>query len=229
MPGVCVLCDRTTFNGRDLCDECHDVLPFNGTACVRCALPLGMHRLEGGVCGACFAKPPPFERTVTALVYRDPVPMLVRRVKFHSALVEAHILGSLLATAVEAEYAQAALPLAIVPVPLSWRRLAGRGHNQATLIARPVARRLDLPIAHELCRRIRHTPPQTGLSRTARQRNLAGAFEVRGRPPERIALVDDVMTTGATLRALTRTLRRAGAHEVHLWVVARTPGTKSGP
>ena len=111
-----------------------------------------------------------------------------------------------------------------MPVPLSRERLFRRGHNQAALLARWVGSTLDIAIDYGCCRRLRHTPPQTGLSRSARLRNLSGAFDVtRSFSNMSIALVDDVMTTGSTVTALTQTLLAAGAVDVHVWAAARTP------
>ena len=195
----------------------------NARACFACALPLIGTPLPGQLCGACFARPPPFARTIAPFVYRTPLTELVQRAKFHGGVLEAHLLGRLLADAIEPAYERAELPYAIVPVPLSWRRLIARGHNQATSIARVASRRFGMPILHTLCKRVRHTAPQTGLSRAARLRNLAAAFTVTAAPPRCVALVDDVMTTGTTVRALSRMLRASGAEVVHVWTVARTP------
>lgn len=229
LPVVCLLCGRVTDRG--LCVDCTAALPRNVAPCMLCGLPLRTLALPGGCCGACFAKPPPFVCTVAPFLYRPPLTTLVQRAKFYGGLVEADVLSELLADSVVAAYTAGplALPDVVVPVPLSWRRLMRRGHNQASLIARRPAARTRVPIDHDLCRRVRHTPPQTGLSRTARSRNLARAFRMQKLPPPRVAIVDDVMTTGTTLRALARTLLAAGADEVHVWVAARTPGFGTHP
>lgn len=228
LPLACLLCGRIT--DRNLCVDCTAALPRNVCACAICGLPLVTQPLPGGTCGACFGRPPPFVRTVAPLLYRPPVTTLVQRAKFYGGLVDANVLGELLADAVAIAYPDdEALPDVVVPVPLSWRRLMWRGHNQAGLIARRPAAKTRVPIDYDLCRRVRHTPPQTGLSRTARGRNLTRAFDVRRAPPARVALVDDVMTTGTTLRSLARALLAAGAAEVHVWVAARTPGFAPKP
>jgi ComF family protein len=148
---------------------------------------------------------------------------MVRRVKFGGSRVDARVLGSLLAEHVEASYQGAQKPDVIVPVPLSLLRLLRRGHNQAALLARWVGRGATLRVDYDLCERTRHTRAQTGLSRAARLRNLAGAFAVRRPVADRcVAILDDVMTTGATAAALTRVLLAAGARAVHVWAVART-------
>jgi ComF family protein len=113
------------------------------------------------------------------------------------------------------------LPDAIVPVPLSRARFAERGFNQAGEIARHAARHLGLPLRARLLRRTRDAPAQSGLGAVERRSNLQGAFAVSGSPPPRIALVDDVLTTGSTAAEAARVLKAAGAARVEIWVAAR--------
>jgi ComF family protein len=110
----------------------------------------------------------------------------------------------------------------IVAVPLAPNRFAERGFNQSILLASALAKRLRLPVAHAAMLRIRETPPQTGLTRKDRKKNIKGAFDSRALPANaRVAIVDDVMTTGATLSEAARVLKRAGASRVEAWVIAR--------
>lgn len=221
VPGICVLCNERSGVAMDLCPYCRDALPWLVHACPHCALPL--RDVDAPRCAACAARPPPFVRTVAALRYAEPIARMVQRVKFGGNRVDARVLGSLLAERVASAYRDSAKPDVIVPVPLSRLRLLRRGHNQAALFARWVGRGSALHVDYDLCERTRHTRAQTGLSRSARLRNLTGAFTVRRRVADRtVAILDDVMTTGATVTALTRALLRAGACAVHVWVVART-------
>jgi ComF family protein len=219
LPGWCVLCNDRAESGLDLCHPCRATLPWMGSSCRHCALPLPVP--DPGCCGACLAGPP-FARAIAGWHYAAPVAGMIQRIKFEGQLNEATVLATLLAEALRAQYQTEPLPELIVPVPLHWRRLLRRGHNQAGVVASVLGRMLDLPVAYGHMQRRRHTPPQTGRSRTARQRNLAGAFAARRAVPARIALVDDVMTTGATLKALAGAARRAGASDVHVWLLART-------
>lgn len=144
---------------------------------------------------------------------------MVHRLKFRGSRIDARVLGGLLASAVARAYSDRPMPDVIVPVPLSRRRLLRRGHNQAVLLAQW----LNVPFEPMMCERIRDTPPQAGLSRTLRLRNLTDAFTTSGRFDDRcVAVVDDVMTTGTTVASLARTLLAAGAKEVHVWTAART-------
>jgi ComF family protein len=143
-------------------------------------------------------------------------------VKFHGRLNHARLLGQMLAQAVQEHLPSAAQVL--IPVPLHPARLASRGFNQSLEMARVVARVLGLPVDSRCCRRVLHTPPQTGLDEPARRRNIRGAFAAQTPLPwRRVAILDDVVTTGSTVSELALVLRRAGAESVEVWAVARTP------
>ena len=171
------------------------------------------------MCGACLKHPPAFDRTCAALAYAFPLDRLIPRLKYNGRLAIAPALGECLAQTA----ASRPRPDRLIAMPLHARRIRERGFNHATEIARDVAKRLDLPLDTDSCQRIRDTPPQMGLKHDARRRNVRDAFacsgDVRGR---RIALIDDVMTTGTSLDELAKTLKQAGALEVETWVVART-------
>jgi ComF family protein len=225
LPGICILCNARTHAAADLCEACRVSLPVIERPCRLCALPVA--EAEVGVCDTCRRRPPPFVRTVVALRYVEPVTRMIHRLKFHGSRVDARVLGGLLAKRIRDEYRNdASAPGVTIPVPLSRRRLLRRGHNQAALLARWIGSALDhdVSVDYHSCRRTRDTPPQTGLGRAARLRNLDGAFGMtRSLAGARVAIVDDVMTTGSTVTALTQTLLDAGAAEVHVWAAARTP------
>lgn len=230
LPGACLLCDGPLppTADVDLCRHCLDALPWNRSACPRCAEPVAGGAPSGSWCAACIRNPPPFRLTIAPLCYEGFAQLWVRRLKDHLGMVEGRILGTLLADAAHAVYrADARLPRPdlLVPVPLTLGRLARRGHNQALTLARPVATRLGIPIRRTAVVR-RRSRPQRGLGRAARLGNLEGRFAARRRWPDPgpcVAVVDDVITTGATAAALARTLLDAGAREVHVLCAARTP------
>lgn len=208
--GTCFLC-RGAAHGV-VCDECEAELPWLPDAvCPRCALASP----AGALCGRCLAEPPHFDATVAALWYRFPADVLVQSLKFGGELALAGVLADLLSRKL---HAPADL---VVPVPLSSARLRERGYNQAAEIARRLGKgRLEL----ELCQRARDGRPQVELPFAERQRNVRGAFRVpRELAGATVAVVDDVMTTGATLDEIARALKAAGAARVVNWVVARTP------
>ncbi len=157
---------------------------------------------------------------VSACVYAAPVDGLLRRFKFHQDLVA----GRLLAALLQARCAGLPRPQALLPIPLHTARLRERGYDQALELAQPLARALDVPVCHGL-QRVRATAAQSELDARARRRNLRRAFAVADPAalPAHVALIDDVMTTGATLHAAAHALRRAGVTRVDAWVVARVP------
>lgn len=211
----CVVCGGAGAAGRDLCIACHGALPWQGHACLRCALPLP----QAGVCGSCLQHPPPLDETRATFDYAFPLDRLLPRLKFHGDFAA----GRVLAQAMAERCALLPRPDAIVPIPLHRARLRQRGYDQALELAKPLARRLELPLCDELLRRRKATTPQSRLDAVARRRNLRAAFEVRASPdmPAHVALFDDVMTTGATLHAAALALRRAGVQRVDAWVCAR--------
>ncbi len=216
-PPRCLVCGADGADGLDLCGDCRDELPPCGPACPRC----GLRRAVPGLCRRCRRTPPPFVATCAAYSYRFPLDRLLPRFKFHGDLAAGRLLSMLLAQAAAA----AARPDALVPVPLHRSRLRARGYDQALELARPVARALALPLLPQALRRVRATVAQTDLDAAARRRNLRAAFAPGpGLLPAHVALVDDVMTTGATLAEAAATLRRAGVARVDVWVVARADG-----
>ena len=209
--GSCFLC-RGAARGV-LCADCEAELPrLPAEVCPRCALASP----SGALCGRCLAEPPHYDATVAALWYRFPTDALVQALKFGGELALAAFLSRILREKIPREPVDA-----IIPVPLSPARLRSRGYNQAAEIARRLERgRVEL----ELCERTRDGPPQVELPFAERQRNVRGAFRVsRKLDGASIAVVDDVMTTGATLDEIARALKAAGAARVVNWVVARTP------
>ena len=220
-PGICVLCRSPSRRPIDLCRSCEEAFIGNERCCRVCAGPL----LASGadrVCGRCIATPPPWTRSLAPFTYAPPFTGVIEGLKSGNGLRQARILGALLSASAKAAYAATELPDALIPVPLTRRRLRQRGFNQAALLARSTARRLGLPILPSHLARVRNTPPQRSLPRRARLTNVRRAFAVK-RPitRRRIALVDDVSTTGATAHAASTALLAGGAEEVHVWVAAK--------
>ncbi len=210
----CVLCGARTRGGL-LCPACEADLPrLPVERCPRCALPSP----AGHLCGACLKRPPAFDRCAAVFSYGFPLDALIRHCKYAGA----QELASWFAASLASELTAQPRPDLIVPMPLHPKRLRERGFNQALEIARRLGDRLDLPCRHA-CQRQRDTPPQAGLDLKARRRNLRGAFVCdEALAGKRIALLDDVMTSGSSLDELAKTARRAGAADISVWVVART-------
>ena len=215
-PPICILCHRPGADGLDLCAGCRRGLARPAAACERCAEPLAAG--TNLLCGRCQRRPPAFDSARSLFLYRPPVDRLILELKHQRRLVQARLLGQLLGAAA-ADWPACDV---LVPVPLHRLRLWRRGFNQSLEIARHVERRLGIPIDTRDCRRVRRTAVQAELPAPARRRNLRQAFRVQGDwDGRRVAIVDDVMTTGATADALTRALKAQGAAEVQVWVCAR--------
>lgn len=180
-------------------------------------------------CGTCLRDPPPFARTCCAVDYAFPWVQLLQAFKFQAQDDLAQPLAQLLADSIASDPAcQGALPRLLLPVPLSPQRLRERGYNQAWELARHLGRALGLPARADLLQRRHQGPTQAGLSRALRQGHLRGVFGLQlaaGTALQglHVALVDDVMTTGATVSEAAGVLLQAGAARVDVWVLARTP------
>ena len=209
-----------------LCPDCEVRLgALQPQRCQRCGLPRASQ--ETGACGSCLRDPPPYARLVTAFDYGPPIDSWVNNFKHRRDLRDGHLLAAQLTRTIKETYISSKLPDALVPVPLHWRRQLWRSFNQADWICDRLGRNLRLPAIHPL-RRIHGGHTQQGLQRRQRQHNLKQVYRlpeccqhlVRNR---HLALVDDVVTTGATVSALTTLLTRAGAARVDVWCLARTP------
>lgn len=205
---------------RELCPACHAALPWNRHACCGCALPLQADD-DGTLCGACLQrKTRPLTEVHSAFIYAAPLDRLLPRFKFHQSLPAGRLVAGLMADVLQNVETR---PEALLPIPLHRARLRQRGYDQALELARPLSRALGIPLLHGVLRRHKATAPQSRLDKHARQRNLRDAFSLASSRPlsRHVALIDDVMTTGATLEAAARTLHRAGVARVDAWVAAR--------
>lgn len=208
----CTLCGAES-GSELLCAACALELPALAECCPQCALPSP----GGSVCGSCLLHPPHFDGTLASWPYEFPCDKLVQALKYRAQLALAGFFARRLASRPLPEVDL------IVPMPLHAKRLTERGFNQALEIARGLARHLGRPIEPRGVLRVKHTLPQTELPYEERAKNVRGAFlcklDLSG---ARVAVLDDVMTTGATLNELARVLKRAGATRVENFVIART-------
>jgi ComF family protein len=224
LPPVCLLCGELLPIGHSLQSFCHDcsasMSPLGPAHCSRCAQPFpdstSIH-----LCGNCLKRPPSFSVVHTAGIYKGGIKDAVQRLKYRNQISLARPLGQLLGKVIEATGGDF-VPDCIVPVPLHLDRLRQRGYNQALEVTRPIAQQMSVPVDTRLLQRIRKTPPQQGLSAIERRSNLRNAFGLTLKPSaQRILLVDDVMTTGETVRECCRTLLAGGIREVQVAVVGR--------
>ncbi len=222
LPPQCLGCSAAVDDVGRLCADCWAAVQFIAAPhCTACGLPFEFEMGDDALCGACVAKQPVYRRARAVMRYDDGSRDLVLGFKHADRTEAAPAFGRWLARAGADLLGEADV---IAPVPLNRWRLLSRRYNQAALLALAVGREAGLPVAVDLLARTRRTPSQAGLGREARRANLRGAFAVHsGRPFEgaRVLLVDDVMTTGATVEACTRTLLRAGAASVDVLTLAR--------
>jgi ComF family protein len=219
-PHTCVLCGYPAKRTQDLCQPCLDDLPILAHSCPRCAnnFTASLELL----CGSCLKENPPFDYTHALFSYESPISNLITELKFQHNLVNAKVLGELMAEAIENKwYQHKSLPDIIIPMPLHNTRLKERGFNQALEIARPIAKRLHLPL-DLTSKRIKFTQAQTTLQVKARAKNMKNAFYIDPSfTYQHVAILDDVITTGQTVTALSKALKQAGVHKIDIWCCAK--------
>lgn len=215
-PGCCLLCGSASHRSRDLCEYCQLQLPFNHTACPQCANPLAIAQL----CPACLQQPPPFAASQVPFLYEFPIATLLKRLKFQHQLAVARLMGDLMAE--HLSHAAITRPDCIIPVPLHPHRLRQRGFNQSLELAKIISHTLNIPLDYHSCQRIVSTLPQAELPAHQRWTNVQQAFRLRHPISySRVAIVDDIMTTGHTVGALSQCLTAAGVQQVQVWAAAR--------
>ena len=233
LPGACLLCGLNPSDHIDLCSSCINNLPRLGIHCPLCANPLN----AAHICGRCLQKPPAFTQVRAPFLYQPPIDQLLHRFKFSGQLAAGKVLSQLLITHISrlVENGQCTLPDAIVPIPLHWKKRFSRGFNQSKEIAQAVSQYFKIPCHQHALTRITHTQSQRQLPYAKRQSNLKQAFALhKGKrlfsptageslSGKRIVLIDDVLTTAATVNAASNTLLAGGVHSVEVWVLARTP------
>jgi ComF family protein len=211
----CVMCGSMSHNGL-WCRACDAALPYlNAPHCPVCALPTH----NGEVCGHCLAQPPLFTLATAVFGYAFPLDKLIQDMKYAEQLALAHAFAKKLVQAID----KSSLPDYVIAMPLHPAKLRERGFNQSLLLAATVARELKLKLLPNACRRVRDTPPQSALPWKERKKNVRNAFSCEmDLAGKRVALVDDVLTTGASLNALAEAVSKRGAIQISVWVVART-------
>ncbi|WP_242495427.1 ComF family protein [Salinicola tamaricis] len=217
LPGYCAFCYARLTGDLPWCPDCDGDLPWNVVACRRCAEPMAT-RGGGDVCGRCLRRPPAFDAAWVPLRYEGELIRLVQRFKFSADPRAGRLLMELL---VHAMGTTAPCGERLIAVPGSWTRTRERGFDPVSWLGGSLAARWQLPRLVAL--RQRDAPSQRGLDRAARRHNVRDAFGLEGPLPESVLLLDDVMTTGATLESLALACRRAGARHIGVVALARTP------
>lgn len=223
LPARCLLCSYPTQNSYPLCPACRKDLPILPHSCEQCAQFLRFISIDNKKCGNCLTHPPAFQRTYAMFPYQPPIKPWIRQLKFHQQLSYANALGRLMAERIQAQwYRQKPLPDLIIPVPLHDQRMRERGFNQALEIARPISRLLNIPLDYQSVMRKHATIPQTFLPARQRKQNLHQAFSSnKYYYGMHIALIDDVVTTGVTIRECAQLLKNQGSARIEIWCCAR--------
>lgn len=204
--------------GNFLCQYCYESLPWNKMACLKCALPL----MEGQLCGTCLMDPLSLNVCLSPLIYKPPISNFIAQLKFQQQLWCGKVLGLILASAIHQHYQNQPLPEAIIPIPLHTRRLRQRGFNQSVEIAKPIAQQLKIPIILSDFYRHKYTQAQSQLPAAQRNKNISGAFSSRRvRSMKYVAIVDDVITTGQTIREFSKILHKQKVSKIDIWSCAR--------
>lgn len=222
---MCILCRQVSDLSLGICQHCLDLLPILQHSCRKCAAPLG----ESKTCGYCSETAVSFDATHALFLYQPPITKLIWQLKFNHALIHAKLFGDLLTQKILKEYANQSLPGLIVPVPLHKYRLKDRGFNQALEIARPVAKKLKIPLDLSP-KRCKSTMPQATLAAKDRTANVKNAFKLkRNYKNMHIAVIDDVITTGSTIQEFCHELKKAGAKRIDVWCCARPVFISANP
>ncbi len=217
----CVLCSCFHHNKVDICPSCFaDLSWLDGAQCLSCALPASNNV---ALCGRCLVSPPFYDKTQAVFEYKGEVEWLIQQLKFNGKLIPGYILGQLIADQLTERLKSSSIEL-MMPVPLHIKRIRERGFNQTVELFRSLSRRLAISMDVTSGERRVFTDKQSGLSAHQRQKNIKGAFHFpRVISAKRVAIVDDVMTTGSTVNELARLLKAQGVEYVEVWVCARTP------
>jgi len=221
----CYLCKQTIYKALPICDGCEADLPWNNKACSTCAIPM-LALTNTNTCGDCLNNKPSYKQCASVFSYAFPINTLISDFKYNKQRHYGKLMAKMLAFKIENEIKKKRIikPNFLIPVPLHINRLDTRGFNQSEDICIDLSKYLNIPIDHQSLQRRVDTPSQTTLTKKERQKNLYQAFQVKKVfNGEIIALVDDVITTGATIECLSALLLDAGAKEIVVWSLARTP------
>lgn len=215
---ICLVCGQYVTHFQRICKACTAHLPWTREMCILCAEPLSASQHE---CGKCQKNPPPYDRLWIALDYAFPIDELIMSAKFSHQISHLSLLAELFIQYWQAQ--SPTLPEVLIPVPLHAKRLRERGYNQALELARIISAKHHIPIDFTSIKRLKPTLAQASLPAQSRFNNVRRAFAItKPLPYSRVALIDDVFTTGNTVRVLSKMLRQAGVAHIEVYCMART-------
>lgn len=221
-PQLCVLCDMPYAGDIAFCHICQEDLPWITHGCQKCGAALS-ECASASICGECLHTPIATGIAVIPFHYQSPIDFLITQLKFNENLRVASVFAQLLQPYLQKAYADTlSWPEVIIPMPLHLKRLSERGFNQALEIAKTLVRNISVPIDVALCQRQKYTEAQANLTAKLRKANVHNAFSAAKNTGYRhVVILDDVITTGHTVRALVKTLNKAGVERIDVWAVAR--------
>ena len=214
---LCLICNGKSLEHLSLCQQCLDDLPLNKHCCTQCGI--GIKDTHSTLCGHCQSNPPYYDTTTSPYAYDDAIKHLIIELKFKKKLINADLLGKLLAKAINPKEQ----PDYLLPVPMHTKRLRKRGFNQAMELCRVLSRELSIPILSDTLIKTKTTTAQANLSAKQRKENLHNSFAIRKNiEASNIAIVDDVITTGSTMNEIAKILKKSDINKVQAWACART-------
>jgi len=217
MPSLCPLCGEVIKERPHVCEKGEYL--YTSSFCLKCAKPFGVSETEGWLCSECMRRNRYFTKVFSAFLYKGEVRRKLLEFKYMKRTSGIKNLCEVLATKISMH---PYLPEVLIPVPLSIKRLRKRGFNQTALIAKTVSKFLNVPVDYDILIRTEDTPPLYSLNRNERLSVLKSAFALTAKPPyKRICIIDDIMTTGATVEACAKIFVRNGVEEVYVGVIAR--------
>jgi ComF family protein len=217
LPLICFYCNQFHKGRMALCDQCIDVLPTLGPRCQHCAYPL--EHTSYLLCGHCIKNTPAFDKAIIYYRFEEPLRRLIHQFKYENGLYLANLLSHLM---LNAWYDNPSQAECLIPVPMHSTRIKHRGYNQAMVLTKILAKKVNLPYKMRICQKILNTPPQASLAKNERQQNLKNAFQIESTPYQHVVLIDDILTTGNTANEMASALKKAGVEKVDIWCCART-------
>jgi ComF family protein len=215
-PYTCFICDKPGHNGLDLCNACLQNLHSNQHSCLTCDIELASNNVT---CGRCLKTTPYFDKITSLYRYEGIAQFLIQSLKFQAKHSAARIMGTLMAA--EFKFLETK-PDALIAVPLHAKRLKERGFNQSEQIAQHIHQTLGIPLLSHALKRTVNTASQSSLNTHQRRKNIKGAFDYRVQANiQRVAIIDDVATTGSTVNEIAKTLKKSGVERIEVWVFAR--------
>lgn len=220
-PLACLSCGQNTDRAIAICHECEQQLPFNASSCRQCSSPL--QQTHTALCGHCQKNNPAFHSSHIPFRYESTIQQWIKNFKFNNDLIKGKVLSDLFCETLSDN--KPLLPEVLIPVPLHPSRIRQRGYNQALFLARTISKKTGIPVDHSIIRKIKKTPPQHKLDQQTRLTNIRNAFSLAGQCNyQHIAIIDDVVTTTATVNEVSRLLTEQGVEKIQVWAIARSTG-----